>query len=152
MNELEHLVNNNFYVITHLFGYGVLPHEVHDETAKAGIVTSKQFTSLESIKSFLSQTYLSGEVDRLINCFFDNRGVYFEKDGQLFVWADQIPGAGYFGKVDQYQISLISRSDKEIVFEVRLPIYTDPGTEAEEKKYIVKALYENGWKLTELFG
>lgn len=152
MDELTQLVDKNFYVITHLFEYGALKSEPSPSDPTKARVLSDEFNTIAELKDYLSKIYLSEEVDRLLNRYFDNRPLYFEENGILMAWVDQIPGAGYFGIIDLYQISIQTQTDDEIVFTVDIPVFTDEGEEPEIKHYTVFARRENGWKITRMFG
>lgn len=152
MDELTQLIDKNFYVITHLFEYGSLKSEILPNDKTKARVISNRFQSISEIKSYLLGIYVSSEVNRLLYAYFDDRPLYFEENGELMTWVDLIPGAGYFGKTDQYQISMLTKTSDEISCVVSVPIYVDTGEEPEVIDYTVSAQRENGWKLTHLFG
>ena len=95
MDELTQLVDKNFYVITHLFEYGALKSEPSPSDPTKARVLSDEFNTIAELEDYLSKIYLSEEVDRLLNRYFDNRPLYFEENGILMAWVDQIPGAVY---------------------------------------------------------
>lgn len=146
-NTMEELVNQNYICITELFYYGNLPYGeiVVENGAAVAEVKSDKYKTLKDIQAFLSRVYTSDEVEKLLNNYMNDKPLYFEKDGKLYLYVEQSTSAGLPVPWENFDIIIVSNSDKECKFNAIVRYKYD---EKAQYEYSFKAIKEDAWKLS----
>ena len=81
-----------------------------------------------------------------MSSYFDERPLYFEENGQLFVYVNQTTSAGIPFPWDSYDVEIKDYSDTECKFGIKVDLEGDSSTEINNE-YIFEAVNIDGWKL-----
>lgn len=150
LETFNKLVDDNYTCITKLFYFGHLPYgdiEMDGDVAYAK-VDSEEFKSLVDIKNFLNGIYVTDEVDRLLNNYFDEQPLYFDKDGVLYLYLAQASNAGMPMAWKDYSIEIVEQTSDRCIFEVTATYNVDELFEGDpEAKYTFVAVNNDGWRL-----
>lgn len=147
------LVDNNYFCITTLFYYGVLPFDASGAAndGQFATVKSDEFNNIDAIRSFLTKTYTQSEVDRLINHYINGTPLYFDNKGALMVDLSQASYAGMPTPWESYTVTIVNKDDGKWIFTVDAQYPSDPLREGPSNGiYSFCAVYEDGWKLSEM--
>ena len=150
LETLNKLVDENYTCITQLFYFGHLPYgdvEMDGDVAFAKVI-SEEFKTFNDIKTFLDGIYVQEEVNRLLNNYFDEQPLYFDKDGTLYLYLSQASNAGMPMAWKDYSIEVVEQTSDRCVFEVTATYNADELLEGDtEGKYIFVAVNNDGWRL-----
>lgn len=152
-STFRELVDSNYFCITTMFYYGVLPFDASGATSDEQFATVKsdKFNNVDAIRSFLTKTYTQAEVDRLLNHYIDGTPLYIDNEGALMVDLSQASYAGMPTPWESYTVTIVSIDDEKCIFTVDAQYPSDPLREGPNNGiYSFCAIYEDGWKLSEM--
>ncbi len=145
---MRELVEENYTCITELFYFGNLPHGQVEMNGNVPIakVESSKYKTLEELKAHLYGIYTSEEADRLIYNYFDERPLYFEKDGELYINVDQTSAAGIPIPWESFEINIRSYDANMCSFVAEVTFIEDAKIN-EKGIYSFEAVNSDGWRL-----
>lgn len=152
-STFRELVDSNYFCITTLFYYGVLPFDATGAASddQFATVKSDEFNNIDALRAFLTKTYTQAEVDRLLNHYIDGTPLYVDNEGALMVDLSQASYAGMPTPWESYTVTIVSKDDEKCVFTVDAQYPSDPLREGPSNGvYSFCAIYEDGWKLSEM--
>lgn len=145
---LRDLVEKNYTCITELFFFGNLPYGevISLDGVYVAKTSSDKYKTLDDIKKFLSQTYVDDETSRLLGRYFAGKPLYFERDGELYVYAEQTTGAGLPSPWEEFNIKIENSTNTTCRFDVYVKYAVTPSGDFCNR-YVFEAVNNGTWRL-----